>query len=444
MNKTFVVLDPATSLNNKTGSWRSICPKYVKRLPPCNVTCPAGENIQQWLSFAREGNFLKAWEIITKDNPFPAIMGRVCYHTCEKICNRAQLDGSVNINRIEKLIGDIAIANEWQFENSSSVSGKKVLIIGGAGYIGLAVTRELLAAGYEVTIFDSLLHGTEPLDFIENKLGLAFIQADTRDIAALDAAIKGHNSVILLASLVGQPACDLDPDGALEVNYLATLNVLETCRERGVSRLVFTSTDSCYGTREGEKLDEDSPLAPISLYAELKAQAEERILSSPQTPGFSPVVLRLATVYGISQRPRFDLAVNLLVREMTLKGQATIFSGEQWRPLVHVRDVAQAFRLTLDAPVELIDRQIFNVGSDDQNIQFKDLAKLLSRLRPDGIVNFTPAEADLRDYFVKFGKIKNILGFEPSMTILEGMLELRDWLNLGFPADPYAAKWRDA
>ncbi|MDR2367426.1 MAG: NAD-dependent epimerase/dehydratase family protein [Deltaproteobacteria bacterium] len=320
----------------------------------------------------------------------------------------------------------------------------KVLIVGGAGYVGLPIVSELLSAGYGLTVLDSLLHGPEPLDFIANKPGLTIVHGDVRDISLVNATVKGHSAVILLAALVGEPACDRNPDAALEVNYLAALNLLETASRQGVSRFIFTSTDSCYGTREGEKLDEQSPLAPISLYAELKARAEERILSVSKNPSFSPTVLRLATVYGISPRPRFDLAVNLLVRDITLRGQAKIFSGEQWRPLVHVSDVAKAFRLTLEAPADLVDRQIFNVGSDEQNIQFKDLGDLLLKLRPDAHVTYEPAVPDLRDYFVKFSKIKQVLNFEPSLTILEGMAGIRDALESGFPADPYAPKWRNA
>jgi nucleoside-diphosphate-sugar epimerase len=328
--------------------------------------------------------------------------------------------------------------------DSGNYPCNKVLIIGGAGYIGLALTKELLAANFQVTILDALIHGSEPLNHLCNQPQVTFIEGDVRDIRLVNRTIEGHWAVIILAALVGQPACDLDPKGALEINYLATLNIIENCRQHRVQRLIFTSTDSCYGTREGEKLDELSPLSPISLYAELKAKVENYIVSAPRISGFFPIIMRLATVYGLSPRPRFDLAVNLLVREITLKGKAKIFSGEQWRPLVHVTDVARAFRLALQAPANLVDHQIFNVGSDEQNIIFKDLGALLLKLRPDSTVVFEPAEADLRDYFVKFGKIKKVLDFSPSFSIFEGMVEIRDSLLNGFPADPYDQKWRNA
>lgn len=155
MNKPFAtVVESRTSLTNKTGSWRTVRPEYVHRLPPCNVTCPAGENIQQWLSLAQEGKFYEAWQEMVKNNPFPATMGRVCYHTCEKTCNRGQFDGSVNINLIERSIGDMAIAKRWSFKEIENSQDKKVLIIG-AGPSGLSAAYFLRQFGYKVDIFES-------------------------------------------------------------------------------------------------------------------------------------------------------------------------------------------------------------------------------------------------------------------------------------------------
>jgi len=147
------VLGPSTSLSNKTGSWRTMRPEYVERIPPCNATCPAGENIQLWLALAKEGKFREAWEVMIKNNPFPAIMGRVCYHTCEKTCNRDQFDGAVNINLIERSIGDIAISQRWPLEGRAPDSGKTILIIG-AGPSGLAAAYFLRMQGHDVTIYE--------------------------------------------------------------------------------------------------------------------------------------------------------------------------------------------------------------------------------------------------------------------------------------------------
>lgn len=155
MHKPFaIVLDSRTSLQNKTGTWRTNRPEYLHRLPPCNVTCPAGENIQQWLSLAQEGLIYEAWQEIVKNNPFPAIMGRACYHTCEKVCNRGQYDGSVNINLIERFIGDTAISRGWSFTAPEKEIDKTILVIG-AGPSGLSVSYFLRKMGYKVVIYDA-------------------------------------------------------------------------------------------------------------------------------------------------------------------------------------------------------------------------------------------------------------------------------------------------
>ncbi|MDR1551416.1 MAG: FAD-dependent oxidoreductase [Holosporaceae bacterium] len=155
MPKTFAtVIEAGTSLGNHTGSWRTIKPEYIAGLPPCSATCPAGENIQLWLSLAKAGKFREAWEVMVRDNPFPAIMGRICYHSCEKTCCRGQFDGSVNINMIERSIGDAAITNGWKFADSAQNSGKKIIVVG-AGPGGLSAAYFLRKLGHEVTVYES-------------------------------------------------------------------------------------------------------------------------------------------------------------------------------------------------------------------------------------------------------------------------------------------------
>ncbi len=155
MNKPFAItLDPGSSLANRTGSWRTERPVYVDRLPPCNNQCPAGEDIQGWLFRAESGDYEAAWQHLTRDNPFPAIMGRVCYHTCEGACNRAQLDSAVGINSVERFLGDEAIKQKWQYVRPETESGKHVLIVG-SGPSGMSAAYHLRRLGHRVTVYEA-------------------------------------------------------------------------------------------------------------------------------------------------------------------------------------------------------------------------------------------------------------------------------------------------
>ena len=326
----------------------------------------------------------------------------------------------------------------------TGIGGPRVLVVGGAGYIGQMAARELGRAGWRVTVLDRLIHGQEPKEALSGLPDVDLIEGDVRDPELVSHAVRGCQAVIMLAALVGEKACDLAPSEAWEVNYRAPLSVFEAAKRAGVERMIFVSTDSCYGAREGEKLDEDSPLAPLTLYARLKADVEAQLLAKSRgslEPALT--ILRLATVYGLSPRTRFDLAANLLVREAVLKRRAVIFSGEQWRPMVHVSDVALAFRVTLSAKVSDVAGQVFNVGSDDQNIQFKELGALIAELAPEAEIVTVPADPDLRDYFVKFGKIQKVLGYKARISLKEGLSELKEAIADGFPPDPYARVWRN-
>ncbi|MDR1656676.1 MAG: NAD(P)-dependent oxidoreductase [Deltaproteobacteria bacterium] len=326
-----------------------------------------------------------------------------------------------------------------------SSSLKSVLIAGGAGYIGQVLTRQLIAAGCKVTILDRLLHGFEQGQTISLLPGVEMVEGDIRDTELVAWSMRDQQAAILLAALVGEKACDLSPEETWEVNYRAPLSFFQAARRVGIHRLIFTSTDSCYGAREGEKLDEESPLAPLTLYARLKAQVETELLDQSRDWLGVPVVtvLRLATVYGLSDRIRFDLAANLLVREALLKGRAVIYSGEQWRPMVSVSDVARAFIKVLEAPTSLVASEIFNVGSDRQNIQFKELGNILKTIIPNSVIETIPADPDLRDYYVKFGKISRVLAFNAQTELFDGLQAVKVALENGFPADPYARLWRN-
>jgi len=313
---------------------------------------------------------------------------------------------------------------------------KRIVIFGGAGYLGSMLVHQLLDMNFQVDVFDSLRFGSASLEALNGHPDLCFIEEDIRNVHAVTDAVQGAYGVILLAALVGEPACDIDPRETAEINFLATKMVAETCRYFEVPRFIFASTDSVYGIREGI-MREDSSKNPISLYAQLKLRAEEEILGL-SNGNFSATVLRMATLYGCSPRMRFDLVVNILSLHATLNGRIRIFGGKQWRPFVHVADAAQAYGLVLNAPLDRVGGEIFNVGSNDQNYRVGELGNFVQQVFPEVEIETIPQDPDLRDYYVNCDKITDSLRFVPHMQIIDGIREVKDWIHSGRITDPHA------
>ena len=244
---------------------------------------------------------------------------------------------------------------------------------------------------------------------------------DLRHVDQVVNAVKGMDAVVHLGAIVGDSACQVCEDLTIEVNLQATRTIAEVCKGYGVQRLVFASTCSVYGASD-EILDENAALHPLSLYARTKL-ASEKVLLKLVDAGFAPTILRFGTIYGLSNRPRFDLVVNLLTAKAIQEGQAGIFGGSQWRPLVHVRDVAQAILLALQAPVDTVRGQILNIGSNEQNYQIADLGPIIQRMVPSARV-VTQAAEDNRNYRVCFDKVRDTLGFRPQYTVEDGVAEI--------------------
>jgi 2-oxoacid:acceptor oxidoreductase delta subunit (pyruvate/2-ketoisovalerate family) len=197
MRKPFAItLDPGSSLANHTGTWRTTRPEYIDRLPPCNGACPAGENIQGWLFHAESGDYEQAWRLLTRDNPMPAVMGRVCYHPCESHCNRKQLDSAVGINSVERFLGDEAIRHGWRFEAPGEKSGKRVLIVG-AGPSGLSAAYHLARLGHAVTIHEAgpVAGGMMRYGIPKYRLPREVLEAEVRRILGLGVALHLNSKV---------------------------------------------------------------------------------------------------------------------------------------------------------------------------------------------------------------------------------------------------------
>jgi nucleoside-diphosphate-sugar epimerase len=305
---------------------------------------------------------------------------------------------------------------------------QKVLIIGGAGYIGSALVKRLLELGYSVRVLDLLVYGDESISDFYAHPDFELIKGDFRNIHTVVSATKGMDAIVHLGAIVGDSACGIDEDVTIEINLRATRTIAEVGKGFGVNRFVFASTCSVYGASP-EILDERSALKPISLYARTKMESE-RVLLGLAGEGFVPTILRFGTIYGLSGRPRFDLVVNLLTAKAVREGQAGIFGGQQWRPLVHVRDVAEAITLTLRAPLHAVRGQIFNVGSNEQNYQVADLGVMIQEMVPAARVVTQPKEDD-RNYRVRFDKIRDVLRFEPHYTVRDGICEIIEAFETG-------------
>jgi nucleoside-diphosphate-sugar epimerase len=313
---------------------------------------------------------------------------------------------------------------------SRSTDGKigHVLVIGGAGYIGSVLVQRLLELGYKVRVLDLLVYGDVSISEFYDHPNFELVQGDFRNIDTVVSATKGMNAIVHLGAIVGDSACSIDQDLTVEINLRATRTIAEVGRGFGVKRFIFASTCSVYGASD-EILDERSTLCPISLYARTKMESEKVLLSLADAT-FSPTILRFGTIYGLSGRPRFDLVVNLLTAKAVQDGKVGIFGGKQWRPLVHVRDVAEAILLTLQAPLYNVHGQIFNVGCNEQNYQIADLGLIIKEMVPTARIVTQPKE-DNRNYRVRFDKIRNMLNFQPRYTIRDGVQEIIDAFATG-------------
>lgn len=307
---------------------------------------------------------------------------------------------------------------------------KKVLLIGGAGYLGSVLSRKLLLKGYKVRVLDNLSYGDDGIRELNRNPDFELIKGDIREIPAIIGAIKGVDAVGHLAAIVGDSASALNPEQTIEINYLATKAIAEACKFAQINRFFFASTCSVYGANKNpdERLDEDSPLNPVSLYAETKLRSEQGILSIADA-NFSPTIFRFATLFGVSPRMRFDLVINLLTAKAVKENKITIFGGEQWRPHLDVSDAAEAFIRWLESPIEKVGGEIFNVGSNELNFKINAIGDMVREVVPGIEVETQKESSDSRDYNVSFEKISKRLNFEPQKSIKQAICEIKELLE---------------
>lgn len=315
---------------------------------------------------------------------------------------------------------------------------QKILVTGAAGYIGSVLVRQLLEKGYVVRGLDILKFGGESIIGIYNHKNFEFLKGDIREKEDLKQAIKDIDGVVHLAAIVGDPACSKQSELAIETNWEASKVLFDLCsNSKNIKKFIFASTCSNYGKMVGtEYVNETSPLRPVSLYAELKVKFEQYLLKNNERKDFCPISMRFATAYGISPRIRFDLTVNEFVKEVTLDRELVIYGEQFWRPYCHVHDLARGCIIVLESYKEKISNQVFGIGNTKENYQKKMLAEEILKIIPKAHIKYVNKKEDPRDYKVDFSKIKNILGFEITKTVSDGIREIHSILKDGLLLNP--------
>jgi len=354
------------------------------------------------------------------------------------------IDVAPILNKIGKIVGVLGLREVRKRlshgrpakARPAELPTKNVLVVGGAGYLGSVLVRKLLQTERRVRVLDSFIYGKRSLQPLEGHRNLEILEGDFRNIETVVSSLKDIDAVVLLAAVVGDPAAQHRPEQTIETNILAAQALAFACKLHCISRFVFASTCSVYG-RTDRVLDEKSPLNPVSLYARSKIFSEKCILDLAGD-NFSPTILRMGTLYGYSPRMRFDLVVNTMSMKAHVEKRIQVFGGNQWRPLLHVEDAADAFVRCLDAPLERIGNQIFNVGSNEQNYQIIEIAGLIGKALRKVKIEVEDAQLDARDYQVSFDKIRRALGFKAGETIPRAAKRIDRELSLGNLRNPYA------
>ncbi len=321
----------------------------------------------------------------------------------------------------------------------------KVLVTGGAGYIGSVLVRQLLNKNFKVRVIDSLKFGGDALYDVMLHPNFEFIKGDVRNEKDIDKALEGVDAIAHLAAIVGDPACKKYSEEANETNWSASVNLFNKAEKAGVKRFVFASTCSNYGkmANPDDFVTETSELRPVSLYAELKVKFEKFLLEENKDSNICGTSLRFSTVYGYSPRIRFDLTVNEFTRNATINGVQEIWGAQFWRPYCHVDDLARSIVLVLESDEEKVRANVFNVGNIDENYQKGMIIEEVCKIVPNVKVKYVESAEDPRDYRVNFDKIKNELGFTITKKVPDGIKEIYTLVKTGIIADPYEQKFRN-
>lgn len=297
---------------------------------------------------------------------------------------------------------------------------QRVLVTGGAGYVGAVLVPKLLEAGYDVNVLDLYMFGGDVLDSVKHHPGLRQVKGDLRDPDTVQEGLKGCSAVIHLACISNDPSFELNPELGKSINYDCFRPLVRAAKKAGVTRFIYASSSSVYGVKTGS-VTENAKLDPLTDYSKFKAMCE-RVLEEEHEPGFTTLTLRPATVCGYSRRQRLDVIVNILTNHAVNTHKIKVFGGSQLRPNLHIEDMTDLYLLTLKLPSEQIDGRIFNAGYENRTVM--ELATLVQHTVGEGVkLEVTPTN-DNRSYHVSSDLIKREIGYAPRHTIENAVQDL--------------------
>lgn len=299
---------------------------------------------------------------------------------------------------------------------------RTVYVTGGGGYVGAVLVPKLLAAGYRVRCLDLFIYGDDVFPSVAGHPDLQLIKGDMRDVELLRRTLPGCDAVIHLACISNDPSFELDPNLGKSINYDCFRPLVETARDSGVHRFIYASSSSVYGVKEEDNVTEDLSLEPLTDYSKYKAMCEEE-LKDYQSPTFTTVTVRPATVCGYSPRLRLDLSVNILTNHAYTNGKIRVFGGDQYRPNIHIDDVTDLYVKLLELPDEKIAGKIWNAGWENQTIN--EIAGIVKdNVGKPGVEIVRESTNDHRSYRISSEKIKRDIGFVPRHSIADAVTDL--------------------
>lgn len=310
---------------------------------------------------------------------------------------------------------------------------KKILLIGGSGYIGSIVAQQMINKNYNVISFDNLIYNNfiGAISLIGNS-NYSFINGDLNNFENNLSILQNVSDVVILGGLVGDPITKKYPKESDRINEFGIQKLFKLLKLRGINKVIFISTCSNYGKLSDQQFaDENFELNPLSKYAIAKVNSEKKFLQIEENNDYHPVVLRFATAFGLSPRMRFDLTINQFVAEAYFKKVIDVFDADTWRPYCHVMDFAKSIIKIIESPNEKVAHQIFNIGNEKNNLTKRDIVSIIKKYLPDTKVNYLENGLDARNYRVSFNKVKKYLNLEPQLDVDFGVVEILEALEQG-------------